>query len=229
MCSIKRKRTPLQFSLMAAGAYSAVLSGFAVTPARAEAPDANLFAASFGEVCIPERLSYQGTLDLAEQLGWEPVAPGQDAEIDNFLDHARILLEEEAGEDDFTFESDIAVFLRDVGGRRTLLVVDFFLSEYIDLTGCYLYDFAATEAIDAAPVTELLGLPISYTTHGGDPVYAADPALLVTTVWGPPPALPRTLDTYLTFIPEGSPAAEQTGFTGLVLKFSTSLPEEGEP
>src|SRR5690606_40801880 len=94
--------------------------------------------------------------------------------------------------------------------------------------GCHLYDFASTEPINSDAVTRLLGQPIAYTTDGGDPFYAVDPAVLVTTVWGPSPPLPRTLDTYLTFIPQGSEVAAQTGFTGLVLKFSTSLPDREE-
>jgi hypothetical protein len=37
--------------------------------------------------------------------------------------------------------------------------------------------------------------------------------------------MPRTLDTYLTFIPPGSPHVGQTGFDGIVLKFTTSAPD----
>lgn len=77
-------------------------------------------------------------------------------------------------------------------------------------------------------MTRLLGRPIAYTTDGGDPFYAVDPTELVSTVWGPPPGLPRTLDTYLTFIPKSSPHAAQVGFTGIVLKFSTLLPDRSE-
>lgn len=202
-----------------------VLAALFLSPARADAPDGERFVAAFGEVCIPERLSYQGTLVLAERLGWETIVPGEDATVDRFLAHARDQLEAAGQEDDFAFEARMEVFRREIDGRRYLLAVDLVLSEYINLLGCLLYDFAATEPIDAALVTRLLDHPIAYTTDGGDAEQAVAPALLIGTVWGPSPSLPRTLDTYLSFIPEGSPIAEQTGFTGLVLKFSTSQPD----
>jgi len=116
------------------------------------------------------------------------------------------------------------VFHRTIEGRRYLLSVDLVLTDFIDLLGCMIYDFAATESIDAKLVTRLLGHPVAYTTLGGDPNYAVDPTKLISTVWGPAPSLPRTLDKSLSFVPVGSPFAAQTGFTGLVLKFSTSLP-----
>lgn len=200
-----------------------------MSPAYAETPDGEAFVAAFGEVCIPERLSYKGTLALAEDLGWEPVATGENADYDLFIAHAEALLAEEIAEvPDFSQGSDGAWFTREIGGRSHLLAVSYLLTEYLDALGCYLYDFAATAPIDPEPVTRLLGQPIAHTTDGGDPFYAVDPELLVTTVWGPPPRLPRTLDTYLTFIPQGSEVAAQTGFTGLMLKFSTSLPDREE-
>lgn len=202
-----------------------IMVALCLTPAHAAAPDAHGFVAAFGEVCIPERLSYEGTVALAEQLGWQPVVPGENADFDGFIVHAEVLLTEEVADDpDFYHGSDGAWFTREIGGRPHLLAVSFLLTGVMDTLGCYLYDFAAIEPIDSEPVTKLLGQPIAYTTDGGDPFYAVDPAELVSTVWGPPPGLPRTLDTYLTFIPEGSPHAKQVGFTGLLLKFSTSLP-----
>lgn len=202
-----------------------LFASFALTPAHADAVDAEAFVAAFGEVCIPERLSYEGTVALAGQSGWTLVMPGANEPFDRFIEHAETLLQEEiADEPDFYHGSDGAWFTREIGGRPHLLAVSLLLTEFMDTAGCYLYDFAATEPIDPEPLTRLLGRPMGYTTDGGDPDYAVDPAELVSMVWGPPPALPRTGDTYLTFIPEGSPHAARIGFTGLMLKFSTSLP-----
>jgi len=64
-----------------------------LTPARAAAPDGERFVATFGEVCIPERLDYQGTVTLAERLGWQKIVPGADAEMDRFVDNARDQIE----------------------------------------------------------------------------------------------------------------------------------------
>lgn len=119
-------------------------------------------------------------------------------------------------------------FVREVNGRSYLLNVSFLLTKVIDTLGCHLYDLEAEAPIDPALVTTLLDHPISHTSAGGDPAHAVDQALLVTTVWGPSPRFPRTLDTYLTFIPKGSKVADQTGFTGLALVFQTSLPNRDE-
>lgn len=206
-----------------------ILAALCLTPAYAETPDGEAFVAAFGEVCIPERLSYKGTLALAEELGWQHVVPGENADYDRFIAHTADMLAEETAEDpDFSQGSDGAWFTREIGERPHLLAVSYQLSQYLDTLGCYLYDFAATAPIDPEPVTKLLGWPIAYATSGGDPLYAVDPDLFVSTVWGPPPSLPRTGDTYLTFIPQGSEVAAQTGFTGLMLKFSTSLPDRAE-
>jgi hypothetical protein len=210
-------------------AVAAVLTTLCLAPAHAETPDGDAFVAAFGEACIPERLSYRGTIALAESLGWRPVVEGENAEYDSFIAHADAKLAEEVAQDpDFLQGTDVAWFTGQIGGCSHLLSVSYLLTEYLDTVGCYLYDFAATEPIDPDAVTRLLGQPIAYTTDGGDPFYAVDPVSLVTTVWGPPPGLPRTLDTYLTFIPEGSEVAARTGFTGLMLKFSTSLPDRKE-
>lgn len=206
-----------------------ILAALCLTPAQAETPDGEALVAAFGEVCIPERLSYKGTLALAEELGWSPVITGENADYDRFIAHTADMLAKETAEDpDFSQGSDGAWFTREIEGRSHLLAVSYLLTEYLDALGCYLYDFAATAPIDPEPVTRLLGQPIAHTTDGGDPFYAVDPDLFVSTVWGPSPSLPRTGDTYMTFIPQGSEVAAQTGFTGLVLKFSTSLPDRAE-
>lgn len=208
---------------------AAILAAACLTPAHAETPDSEAFTAAFGDVCIPERLSYRRTLALAEKLGWSPVIAGENADYDRFIAHTADLLAREVAQDpDFIEGSDGAWFTREIGGRPYLLAVSYLLTEYLDTVGCHLYDFAATAPIDPNAVTRLLGQPIAYTTDGGDPLYSIDPVMLVTTVWGPPPALPRTLDTYLTFIPESSEVAAQTGFAGLMIKFSTSLPDREE-
>lgn len=206
-----------------------LFAAFLCGSAQAKTPDSEGFVAIFGEVCIPERLNYKGTVVLAENLGWQPVITGENADYDRFITHAADLLAEEIAEDpDFIEGTDSAWFTRETGGRSHLLAVSYLLTEYLDTVGCHLYDFAATEPIDPEPLTRLLGQPIAYTTDGSDPFYAVDPAELVSTVWGPPPGLPRTLDTYSTFIPEGSLYAARVGFTGAVLKFSTSLPDRAE-
>lgn len=81
-------------------------------------------------------------------------------------------------------------------------------------------------------VSQMLNQPIAYSTDrslpGFEPYREVNPAVMVMTVWGPSPDLPRTLDTQLMFIPVDSPAASELGFSGRVLSFSTSLPSWDE-
>src|SRR5690606_40699171 len=76
-----------------------VLGALCLTPAQAETPGGEAFVAAFGEVCIPERLSYKGTVALAEKLGWQHVVPGENADYDRFIAHSDALLAGEVAED----------------------------------------------------------------------------------------------------------------------------------
>jgi len=215
--------------LGAAACLAAIIPCLCLAPARADMPDGKVFVAAFGEVCIPQRLSFSGTLALAEALGWRPVVAGEDADYDGFIAHSAAMLEEELATDpDFSQGSGVVWFTREIAGRSHLLAVSFLLTAYLDSVGCHLYDFAATQPIDPDPVTRLLGTPIAHSSDGDDPMFAIDPAIVINTVWGPPPGLPRTGDTHLTFVPEGSEVTARIGFTGLMLSFTTSLPDRAE-
>ena len=71
---------------LAAAAMTAVLalSGSAV-PAHAGAPEGPAFVAAFAEACVPQRLSYPGTLDHAKSAGWSEVAENAHPELDAVL------------------------------------------------------------------------------------------------------------------------------------------------
>jgi hypothetical protein len=192
--------------------------------ARAAEPEgyAQAFVSAFAEACVPQRLSYPGTMQTALAAGWRAVERDAHPELAALVSTSETVLEED-GDLDPKFE--MALFARDVGGAPHYLVVSrsqFTLEQGDDpwvYIGCYVYNFDADGPIDPAPVTALIGKPISNSY--------AEPEL-VGQVWGPPCPMPRTGDTYLSFIPDGSPVAEQTGFSGLVLKFETSEPDPGE-
>ena len=194
-------------------------------PVRAEAPRAAAFVEAFGAACIPERSSFQRAVAHATELGWQPVVAGENAAYDRFIAHAEGLFDEEIAEDrDFYDAADGAWLTRVIDGRSYLLAIAVLLTDTLDTLSCHLYDFAATELIDPAPVSALLDVPVAYRTDGDDPFFAFDPDHLISVTWGPPPSLPGTGDTKLTFIPKNSPLLEVVGFTGLTLKFWTSLP-----
>ena len=193
------------------------ISGTAA-PASASSPEGTAFVAAFAEACVPQRLSYSGTVAHAKSAGWVDTAMGAHSELGTVLSVADRETKDMA-EGGWTFER--TPLSREISGREHFLVVTrVFAPEIITLIGCYLYDFDATEAIDPQPVTAFVGNPIGRTIEDKG---------LVQYTWGPNhDARPRTLDTNLSFIAEDSPHTEVTGFSGLVLKFETSEPDAQE-
>lgn len=165
---------------------------------------------------MPRRMSMPATVAHAKSVGWVGVEQNAHAELESVLMSAQAETQGMAAQG-WTF--DVAPLGRQIAGRDHFLVVTrVHAPQIITLVGCYLYDFDAAARIDPQPVTELIGNPISRTVE--------DKGLLQYT-WGPNPALPRTLDTNLSFIADDSPHKQTTGFSGLVLKFETSEPDKG--
>ena len=189
-----------------------VLSG--AWPAFAETDWSKSFVATFEAACVPERLSYEGTLSNAIAEGWSKFDPARHAEFLAMMSQVAASVEEDAEELDMTFVSE--TLSKEVAERPLHLVVSFVKSEYLDSVGCYLYDFDATEPVASSAVSNLLGVKPAQI-HRDETIEGA--------VWGPPPSMPRTLDTYLTYIPPGSPLVTMAGFDGVVLKVTTSAPE----
>lgn len=209
----------------------AALAVLAAAPAGAtESGDyGRAFVAAFAEACVPERLSYAGTKANAERLGWRVAQRDAHPELAAMMAKTDEGLAEAA---DMQPSFDYALYAKPIAETEHFLVVsrssfvmDFSSGEegeepevwaYI---GCYLYNFDAIEPIDPAPMTALIEKPISHSL---------DQDGLVAHVWGPPCPMPRTGDSYLTFIAENSAGSMQTGFSGLMVKFETSEPDPGE-
>ena len=81
------------------------------------------------------------------------------------------------------------------------------------LLGCHLYDFAATAPIDPALVSARFGEAPAETVD--------QPGVIEAEVWTLD-GMEGVGDLSLTFIPEGSPAAAVTGFTGVTLKLTST-------
>ena len=184
------------------------------------------FVDAFAAACVPERLSYPGTKANAQSLGWTDAARTDHPELAAVLAITDAAATEAADEMQATFE--YALYSKPVADAPHHLVVSrssFVIGEPDDplnpwvYIGCYLYNFDAAQPIDPAPMTALIAKPISHEV---------DEDGLVSYVWGPPCPMPRTGDSYLTFIAEDSPHAAATGFTGLMVKFETSEPDPGE-
>ncbi len=180
------------------------------------------FVSEFADACVPGRLGYQSTLDAAAAAGWVAVEPGVNAEFAALMARSET---EATSDPELPTEFVYTAFAKTIEAMQHHLVVSrsaITVTEGEDpwvFIGCYLYNFDAAAAIDPEPVSALIGNPIAHSQVDMH---------ITSYVWGPPCPMPRTGDTYMTFIPEVSQYKEQTGFSGLVLKFSTSEPDPGE-
>lgn len=209
------------------------LSALPALPAAAATPAApaaygEAFVAAFAEACVPQRLSYPGTKANAESLGWTLAQRQDHSELETMMARMDAGVAEAAK--DFNATTDLEIYRKPVAGidhylvvaRSSFVMEGFGENEAPDTwvyIGCYLYNFDATAPIDPSPVTALIGKPISHTV---------DEQGLVGHVWGPPCPMPRTGDTYMSYIADSSPVVAETGFSGLAIKFETSEPDPGE-
>jgi hypothetical protein len=210
------------------GAAAALIASALVlgTPGGALASYDQDFVDTFAAACVPERLSYPGTKANAETLGWVPATRDAHPELAAMMAKMDAGAAEAAEEMQGTFELEL--YSKPVAEVAHYLVVarsSFIVDPEEDppdpwvYIGCYLYNFDATAPIDPAPVTALIEKPIARTV---------DDQGMTGHVWGPPCPMPRTGDTYMSFIAEDSPHVALTGFSGLVIKFETSEPDPGE-
>lgn len=183
------------------------------------------FVDAFATACVPERLSYAGTRANAEALGWITAERDAHPELMAMMSVMDSAAASAAEEMEGAFEHGL--YTKPVADLPHYLVVSrasFNIGEPDDplnpwvYVGCYLYNFDATAPIDPAPVSALTGNAVAQQV---------DNEGLVSYVWGPPCPMPRTGDSYLTFIADNSPHAAQTGFSGLMLKFETSELDPG--
>lgn len=190
------------------------------TPAlAAPGPYDVAFVEAFMAACAPERQSYEGTQQAALAAGWARTEVTANPELEQMMQVSLAGAEAAGFEISYQFE----IFAREIEGTAHYLVVSRTSASTENsgaptvLIGCYLYNFDAAAPVDPDAVTAAIDSPIinqQIDMHVG------------AWLWGAPPSLPGTGDVYMTFLPETSHYREETGFTGLVLKFSTSEPDE---
>jgi hypothetical protein len=201
------------------------LVALCATPALAVPAQYDIaFVSEFADACVPQRMSYPGTQQTALAEGWTEVQRTAHPELDAMM----AISEREASAPDLQATFEYALYSKSIGEIDHFLVVSRMsaivgepgdpLNPWVYI-GCYLYNLDATGAIDPEPVTALIGNPISNSQVDDT---------IVAYVWGPPCPMPRTGDTYLTYVPEGGEYAGASGFSGLVLKFDTSEPGPDE-
>lgn len=188
-----------------------------VAPMQVAAGEASAdFVAEYAALCgAPARDSFSKLVAHAEGLGWVKAERTSNAELHALMQLSDKGIAEGKAEGYVTGASN-ATLTKMVGGRPLHFVATHVRSNILNMVGCYLYDFEATAPVDPAAVTRLLGI---------EPAYTRDLGGITTTVWGPSPNTPGTLDTHLTFVPPLSPAVAKVGFDGVMLKVSVGAPK----
>lgn len=185
------------------------------TPALA-APSAadTALVGQFAEVCLKDRMDFDGAKAAAEADGWTTATSDANPEL------AALIGFSNAAANDIKMnngEFDFAIYGKTVEGATRYLVVSSAQTtpgqSQQSIVGCYLYDFDATVSPDPAAVTTLLG---------AEPTAQQVDADISSWQWNAPAALPGTLDVYLNYVPDGSQYQSQYGFSGLLLLINSA-------
>lgn len=205
---------------------SAALLGAAALAATAmpalAAPSAydTALVGQFADVCLKDRLNFDGAKSVAEADGWAAATSDANPEL------AALIAFSNAAANDIKMnngEFDFAIYGKTVDGATRYLVLSNALTtpgqSRQSIVGCYLYDFDATVSPDPAAVNTLLGV---------EPTAQQVDADISSWQWSAPAALPGTLDVYLNYVPEGSQYQSQYGFSGLVLLLNSASAKPAE-
>jgi hypothetical protein len=143
--------------------------------------------------------------------GWQPVADDANPVLADMLAMARASLRQAEAEEGY--RGTAAVYGRDGGTTGPYLVTTVLQMPDegdgpLDVLGCYLYDFEATAPLDPGPISR---------RFDEEPAVADDqPGIIVSEAWDVE-SLDGVWELRSTFIPEGSPGVDVTGFSGRVL------------
>jgi hypothetical protein len=199
-----------------AGLALALLCGGATA---APLPD-EAFLSAFAVACLDGYDDTDARDAAIAAAGWRPVADDANPVLAEMLAMARASLRQAEDEEGYT--GTAAVYGRDGGAGGPYLVTT--ILEMPDdgegplgVLGCYLYDFEATQPLDAEPITRRFGEEPAAIDN--------QPGIIVSEAWDIE-SLDGVWELRSTFIPVGSPGVDVTGFAGRVL-ILTSLRGEG--
>jgi hypothetical protein len=191
---------------------------FALLPGAASAAPLSDedFLSAFAVACLDGYRDPAARAAAIDAAGWRPVADDADPMLARMLAISRRSLEQAEEEDGYTGRAAVYGRTGGVGGPylvTTELNVPDDGEGAIDVLGCYLYDFEATGPLDPAPIT---------ARFGEAPAEVEDqPGVIVSQSWNVE-SLEGVWELRSTFIPEGSPGVDVTGFSGRVLLLTTT-------
>lgn len=178
--------------------------------AAAPLPD-DAFLSAFAVACLD---GYDDT-DVRDAAiaaaGWRPVEDNANPVLADMLAMARASLRQ--AEEEEGYRGTAAVYGRDGGATGPYLVTTILEMPDegdgpLDVLGCYLYDFEATGPLDPGPISR---------RFDEEPAAVDDqPGIIVSEAWNVE-SLDGVWELRSTFIPEGSPGVDVTGFAGRVL------------
>jgi len=167
---------------------------------------------AFRATCVPDRQNYEAMKRRALADGWALAHAGMSTELDAVVAAASTV------ELDPDMTASAESYAKGIATGDAYLVLTNLTSPEVDLAGCYLYDFDATQPIPQQIVADWLGAAPSDSVD--------EPSVIIAYTWATPAALPGTTDVYLGFIPDGGPASAYTGFSGAVLQITSVEPKE---
>ncbi|MEL6372911.1 MAG: hypothetical protein AAFR04_02985 [Pseudomonadota bacterium] len=155
----------------------------------------------FKDLCGSDLQDVAAMKAKAKRLGWATVADTAHAELASMLKISRSTPVE---------KTHLQAYARTLDGQRYFAVLSGVKARDITAHGCYVYDFAASDAkpLAAKPLTAWLGAkPRSAVFKDGT----------ATRVWHLPPNLFGYAKVLGGFFPAGSAAAKKVGFDGATL------------
>lgn len=170
---------------------------------EAQQTDGVAALALFNDICVEGRQSFAQTEARAAARGWVVAADGVHPATARIAAIAR-------GSDIGASSVVMHVYAHPQHAEYVMLT-DIVISGD-RLNGCYVYDFQAAGIPDLTGLQARLGAPPESTVQAG---------VIDSRHWTPPPALPSVATLRVGYIPQGSPAEPQAGFTGLAIAITS--------
>lgn len=188
-------------------------------PALATPMSDDDFLSAFAVACLDGYGNIAARASAIDAAGWQPIPDDSDPVLARMLAISRQSLRDAEVEEGYAGTAEVY-------GRRdgdsgpylvtTVLAVPDDGEGPIDVLGCHLYDFEAESPLDPAPIVR---------RFDEQPASVEDqPGIIVSQAWDIE-SLEGVWELRSTFIPDGSPGVDITGFAGRVLVL-TSVREE---
>lgn len=197
---------------LGAGGYYFYQQNQDAAEAEASAAEAAVLAAQtdgvaalalFNEICIAGQENFAATEALATAAGWAIAADDAHPSTARITGIAR-------GADVGATGTVLHVYAHPQ--RAEFIMLSDLTIQGDRLNGCYVYDFQAGGIPDLSALETTLGAPFQRESH---------PGIIESRSLVGPPSFPSVASVRVGYLPRGSAAEEQAGFTGLALSMTS--------